>query len=363
MLTLAHLKEAKRIFKRARHVNKHGFNKFNGSAEEICKQIIHQCYNGSFFNTSLGHFCQFYTRDFGFCVESLVSLGYQKKAKDTIEYALSVFYKHNTIATTITPEHKPLHIFDYSPDSLPLLLKSIRVTNKNLTKKYKKFLENKAKEYFQLVFNPETHLVRKDKIFSSIKDNAKRKSACYDNSMLSMLSDELDALNLENPFTGYNIKKNIKNNFWQGNYFLDDLSGKKHIAADAQVFPFWCGVFKDKTMLKKALNAIQKEGLDKPMPLKYTIDASQTELIFPLNIVLSDYETNTVWLHLGLCFLDVAETFGIKKYLEKYTRLIEKHKTFPELLEPDGRIFQRFHYASDEGMLWCSKFLYLKQKS
>lgn len=367
MLTYSHIKEAARIFRRARHVNKNGFRQFKGSPQHICRSIIKECYNGQFFQTSLGHFSQFYSRDFGFCAEALVKLGYKKEVKDTLEYALSIFSKHNTIATTITPEEKPIQIFDYSPDSLPLILRSIRVLNdKNLVKKYNRFLEEKAIEYFNTVFDTKTGLVRSDRNFSSIKDNAKRKSACYDNCMMAMLSKELNALGLSNPFKDFNLKANIKKNFWNEKFFLDDMSGKVYLAGDAQVYPFWCGVFDEKDIFDKALWSLQNVGLDMPLPLKYTIDSKNTELIFPLNLVLGDYETNTIWLHLGLCYMDVVKRFApeqLDKYISSYDELVAEHKTFPEILEPDSTLYKRFHYVSDEGMLWASKLLHLKQKS
>ncbi|MFW6014686.1 MAG: hypothetical protein ACOCQG_05910 [Candidatus Nanoarchaeia archaeon] len=364
MFTLPHLKEAYRIFKRARAVNKQGFTKYSGNAAEVCEKIIKKCYNGRFFQTSLGHFSQFYTRDFGFCAESLVNLGYKQEVKKTLKYALSIFSRHNVIATTITPDEKPIHIFDYSPDSLPLLLRTIRVSNsKDLLKEYSVFLESKTMEYFNEVFDTKRGLVRKDKIFSSIKDNAKRISSCYDNCMLAMLSDELNKLKLNNPFKDFKIKENIKKNFWQGKYFLDDLSGKDYITGDAQVYPFWCGVFSDKEIFNQANWSIQSIGLDTPVPLKYTIDDKNTKLIFPLNLILGDYETNTIWLHLGLCYLDVISKFEkdqLEIYMDKFKDIIEKHQTFPEILEPDASIYKRFHYVSDEGMLWAAKFLNLK---
>ncbi|MGM5482260.1 MAG: hypothetical protein ACQESF_02250 [Nanobdellota archaeon] len=367
MINIDHVKEALRIYKRARKVNKNGFKQLSGTSEQICSEITKRCFNKKFFQTSLGHFSQFYTRDFGFCAEALVAIGYKKEVLNTLDYALEIFSKENIIATTITPEEKPIQIFDYSPDSLPLLLKSIRVAGgKDLTKKYKDFLEKKAIEYFNIVFDPKPGLVRKDKYFSSIKDNAKRKSSCYDNCMLAMLSNELNLLGLNNPFKDFEIKKNIFKNFWQGDFFLDDLSGEKYIAGDAQVYPFWCEIFSDQKMADSVIRTLQKVGLDKPYPLKYTIDKKNTKLIFPLNILLDDYETNTIWLHLGLCYLDFIKKFAknqLDEYINLYEDIIQRHKTFPEILEPDGSLYKRPHYVSDEGMLWASKLLYLKQKN
>ncbi len=362
MLNHLHLLEALRIFRRARRVNKHGFIKFSGEPVKICEKIVKKCYNGSFFQTSLGHFNQFYIRDFAFSVEALLKLGYESEVKKSLEYAIKIFSREKIIANAITPSGKPVHIFNYCPDSLPLFLYSIRKAKANyLVKKYKKFIHAQVRYYYENVFDKKEGTV-KNKRFSSIKDNAIRQRACYDNSMLILLSDELSKLGIYNPFNNYKLRETMKKKYWTGEYFLEDLSGKKNITGDAQVFPFWCEVFADKKMKKKALAKIKEKGLDNPMPLKYTKTKKEIEVMFPLNIILNDYETNTIWLHLGLCYLDIIESKKeLNKHLKSFDKLIEETKTFPEVLEPCGKIFKRFHYVSDEGMLWAAKYLYLKE--
>lgn len=332
-----------------------------GTSEEISQKIVKNCYNNTFFQTSLGHFNQFYIRDFAFCVDSLINLGYKNEVQKTLEYAIGIFSGEKVLANAITPFGKPVHIFTYCPDSLPLLFYSIRKARANyLLKRYDKFIKRQVRYYYENVFDSKTGTV-KNKRFSSIKDNAIRKSSCYDNSMLVLLSDELFRQGLYNPFKNYDLRKIMLEKYWTGQYFLEDLSGRKNVAGDAQVFPFWCKVFSDKTMKKKAISKIKEKGLDNPMPLKYTATKNEIEVMFPLNILLSDYETNTIWLHLGLCYLDIlGSKKELEKHLKSFEKLIEKTKTFPEVLEPNGEIFKRFHYVSDEGMLWAAKYLALK---
>jgi hypothetical protein len=74
MFNLTHLSEAWRIFNRSVYAKKYGIKRYNGNAKEICRQIIKDCWNGRYFQVSNGHFCEFYIRDFGWCVESLLKL-------------------------------------------------------------------------------------------------------------------------------------------------------------------------------------------------------------------------------------------------------------------------------------------------
>ena len=54
---------------------------YKGSYQEISKKIIKSCYDAKkgYFRVSSGHFTCFYARDFGWCAESLIKLGYKKE--------------------------------------------------------------------------------------------------------------------------------------------------------------------------------------------------------------------------------------------------------------------------------------------
>ena len=227
------LSEAWRIFKRSRKQIK----EYSGNADQICKQIIKDCWNGKYFQVSNGHFCEFYIRDFGWCIDSLLKLGYNKEVKQTLEYVMEI-YSRQGLKTTITPRGKAVDFFNYAPDSLAYLLRSLRVSKFNIDK-YRFFLEKEIKKCYNLCFNENTSLVKADKYFSSMKDEAKRRSSCYDNIMLAVISKEADNLKLTNPFSKYDIKSAIKKNFWNGEYFYDDIRRNKKITGDSNIIPFW----------------------------------------------------------------------------------------------------------------------------
>jgi hypothetical protein len=275
---------------------------------------------------------------------------------------LSIYSSHNILATAITPGGTPIHVFDYAPDSLPMLLLSIREAQAlDLLEIYKPFINMQVEYYYTRVLDEQTGMVR-DERFSSMKDNFRRHSSCYDNCMLAMLKDELAKLKIENPFGLYDFRKVIIDNFWNGKYFFDDMKKEAYLAGDANTFPFWCNVV-DEKLFSSCLKAIRKEGLDKPFPLKYTI-GNPRKPVFPLSLVLPDYETNTQWLHLGLCFLEIVkrnDTRAFKKYMDSYTMLIEKHRNLLEVFNPDGTVFKRRLYACDESMIWAAKFLELSE--
>lgn len=363
--TLHHFREAMHMFQRRISVAKNGFKQYQGTPEQIANQIITDCWNGTFFQVSSGHFSLFYMRDFSMCIEALQKLGYKKEIEKTLQFALTCYSRENRISTTINKNGTCFDVFSYAPDSLAFLLLSLRISkNQELVEIYKPFLEQQIRFFETTVFDKETGLIRKDKNFSSIKDNAKRQSSCYDNCCAAVIAREATTLHLQTTLDFKEIKNNIKKIFWTGTYFRDSAE-TTYIAGDANTFPFWFGVFSEKEereMLKKVIATIQKEKLDSPFPLKYTSFVPKN-FFFPLTLVAPNYEGNTIWPHLGLCYINVVAKIDkkmAKKYLQKYKQEIQKHHTFLELYDAQGNPYKTLFYVTDEAMLWSSMWLKLK---
>jgi len=357
---LIDLSEAARIFKRYRHVKRYGIRYYRGNADQICRQIVDECWNGKYFQTSTGHFCEFYMRDFGWCIDSLLKLGYRKEVIKRLEYALNIYSTHK-LTTTITPAKRCRDVFTYSPDTLAFLIRSLRAAKADkLIKKYKKFLIKEIDRFCRIVLDKKTGLVKKHRTFSSIKDYAKRKSSCYDNIMVAVLNDELNRLKFYNPLPKIDYKKLIKEKFWTGEYFLDDLSKNKSVTGDSNVFPFWTGVFNNKNMLKKSVKQIQSKKLDKPLPLKYSSSKDPKGRMIFNEMFVPDYAHDTCWMHMGPLYVQLVKTIDRKKaqqYKRIYKNLIEKHHNFLELFHADETPYKASFYYADEGLLWAANYL------
>lgn len=355
------------MFSRSLYVRKHGFHKYSGDDVKIAKQVIGSCWDKekSYFRVSSGHFNEFYCRDFGMCAESLVKLGYRKRVIQTLDYALSCFRKHGRITTSISAKGVCFDFPCYGADSLPFIIHALRISKaKGLIKEYGPFLRGETDHYFREVFDNRSSLVRAGKHFSSMKDYARRSSSCYSNCMLAMLSDDLSALRVYNPFSDYDVKKSILHHFWNGRYFYDDLSRQRVVTGDANTFPFWCGVVDSKSIFGMCMEAMEKEGLTSPFPLKYTSRPGKIHRMHFLEFFAGDYERDSIWMHLGLCFLDVVKRYDKKRfsiYMKQYWSLMKEHRNFLEVYGKDGKPFSNFFYYSDESMVWVSKWLCLKK--
>ncbi len=334
--------------------------KYHGNAEEICRKIVKDCWNGRFFQTSTANFSQFWTRDFGWCTQSLLKLGYTVEIHKTLRYALNRFLQANRVTTTITPKGRPFDFPCYGVDSLPWLIHSIKVS-KFPYHTYKDFLNKEINRFFNLVIDKENGLVKKDKKFSSMKDYAIRESSCYDNCMVALLAKDLKEMKLLNPLTRYNYPNIIKENFWQGQYFYDDLTKKEYLAGDANLFPFLFNIITDKEMLSSTVREINAAGLDHPFPLKYTSGRESIKFI-PQEILVRNYETDSVWMHMGPLYVKLLQQVDkemAEEFKERYTKTIEKHKNFLEVFTADGQPYSNLFYYCDEGMLWAANYLTL----
>jgi hypothetical protein len=362
MSMMIYAKEGYRMFRRSLRIRKLGYPRYEGNAEEICTQIVKNCWNGTYLQASTGNFPEFYMRDLGICADALLALGYEQEVYKTLQYCLNRYSTYERITTTITPDAVPVDVFRYAPDSLAFLLRTLRVAQADdLVKTYEPFLVEQAKLFKEKVIHSESGLVNL-KPYSSMRDHSRRKSSCYDNCMAAMIKSELGRLGLENPLKQYDYSNIIKMNFWNGKAFHDELYSEQ-VSGDANVFPFWCGVFDDDDMARKAIASIRELRLDEPMPLRY-----QTGKLNGRSSVLTyfapNYEGDTAWLHLGLCYMDIVSRFDkglFSSYLGKYTALIEKEGNLVEVLNPDGTVYGNFWYAADDTLLWAAKYLQLRK--
>lgn len=331
--------------------------RLRGPPDGICRRIVADCFDSQlgYFRTSTGHFRQFYVRDFGLCAGALVALGYPQEVKRTLEFALSAYTRAGRVTTQLSADGRPLDSFGPAADSLPFLLYALEAGGQlELAQVYRPFLEAAAAAYASTFLGADG-LVRPGYV-GSIKDHAVRHSSCYDNTMAAWLSAQLGARGWRNPLP-LALRKTVRERFWTGTHFRDDLRSDT-LSGDANVFPFWCGLF-GQDLARQALAAIRAEGLDRPFPLKYTARPPRHGWLPLVGWVAPNYEGTTIWAHLGLAYLDVVARFEparLAGYLAQYARLIRRHKNFLEVYHPDGTPFRSWAYRADEGMLWAVKW-------
>jgi len=333
---------------------------YQGSANEICTEIVKACWNGKYFQTSAQNFTQFWVRDFGWCTKALMDLGYKEEVHKTLKYALNRFKEHHKITTTIAANERPFDFPVPAVDSLPWLIHSIRIS-RFVVYPYQNFLNKEIEKFFQTFINPQTGIVKPELHVSSIKDQAIRKSSCYDNCMVALLAKDLKSMNLYNPFDKIHYPELLKRHFWNGKFFYDDLSKPEYVAGDANLFPFALGIINDEEMLKSSLAEIHRAGLDSPYPLKYTSSRKHVKFVWQ-ELLMRNYESDAIWMHMGLLYVKLFKTMDKEKATEikqKYQELIEQLHGFPKVLTADGKPYTSLFYTCDRSMLWAANYLML----
>jgi hypothetical protein len=354
-----------------------GFKKFSGTEEEICKNIIDGCYDykKKYFRASMQNYPLFYSRDFGWIIESLISIGYKKEVKNTLAYVLKIYSSNSRITVAINPSGKPFDFPDiYSPDSVAYMFRSLRVAKaKNLISKYACFLNNEIRRFESEVIDKDKGIV-KNKVFSGMRDYAINSRSCYDMTMACMLCEEIRKINkllgkhlLINTLSKHNLKNNLIKHYWTGKYFRNAI-GDNSCTGHANVYPYWLDIITDKRFMKSSLHEMQSRLFDKPLPLKYENKTNPKKDFIALEFFVKDWndgtnwEYDTVWSMLGMAYIQILSKIdrnSAAKHLQAYKRLIEKYG-FIEVYNNDTKPFSSLFYSSDNTMIWAAMYLNYK---
>lgn len=351
--------EGWRMFKRHLKVRGKQYTRIGKHAEEICKNTLEQLWNGRIMQTSLGHYNQFYSRDFGMVIPALLELGYKDACKATMEYALSAYKERGEITTHISVDGKALRFPNvYSPDSVAYFLKSYRLVFGKTRKEDKTFLQQQVKHFCTTVLDNEGK-IKRGVHFGGMRDHAVRDASCYDTVMAAVVQRECASLDLPfmHPQTDY--AKILIDDYWTGSYFQDD-SENKTMTADACIYPFWHGIIKDEEKLRKTVKTMQAAKLDRPFPIKYVATAQDQGKNIWQNIFVPGWEADSIWPMSGLPFIDIVAKIDKKQakyYHIQYRKRIQKYGTFIELYDRKGKPYTSLVYSADEGMIWCANWL------
>ncbi|MEK7188751.1 MAG: hypothetical protein AAB685_02780, partial [Patescibacteria group bacterium] len=251
------------------------YKKYQGTAPEICRKVIEDRWNGRFFEGGASLFNgQFWIRDFSLSLDGIMAMGFTSQARQNLAWAAEVFASNGSIGTTVLGGDTIVDFWNFSADSLPLFLRSLKKAGTHeLARKYKHFLNSEIERYFDEVFDPSTLLVKKEN-YSTPKDVITRKRTCVANAFMVYLQQTLqtDYPFLANPFADKDLLTSFIETYWveKDGFFKNDAQDDRvFLSADANVIPYWLGVVKDKKMHLASINAIRKEKLDQPFPLKY----------------------------------------------------------------------------------------------
>ncbi len=335
--------------------------KFNGSPEDICGQILEKLWNGRFYQTGLGHFDCFWVRDFGTVAQSLISLGHEERVARTLRWAMARYRAAGKVTLCINARGVAFDMPEKSIDALPWLLYALRVANISLTKEDRDFLVAELHRFSNYFITPETGLIRAGAHFSEMRDADRYQQSAYAIALLASLVRDVRELDIPLPevLQRANYAEELEMHYWNGNYYNADIETTA-FSAECNLMPFVVGIVNDEKKLRSVLDVVMQKRLAKPIPMRYTDSAQAFVHRWWETLMMPNYAETTIWTWLGILYLHLlarAEDSDLPRALASFRTIIERHRNFPELLNPDGSWYESRVYRAEEGMIWSALYL------
>ena len=336
--------------------------RFDGDARQICYAVVNQLWHKNFYRTSLGHFDFFWMRDFGTVCGPLVRMGHRDRVHHTLRWALRHYRKSGAVTTCIDSVGNTFNAPDLrSIDSLPWLLHCLWVSRYPLNKSEREFLERMLRKYCKQFIEPATGMIRPDVRFVEMRDAVIYDRSAYATTLVARMSRCAEKLGLYNfPYPTHLYREKLINHYWNGKYFRADYSINA-FSAECALFPFFLGIIDDADMFDQTVRYIKNHKLDEPYPLKYT-DKPEVFRYRPWMTApfMPNYAGTSVWSWHGVFYLHILKHYDHKEYADtkaSFARMIERHGTWPEMLNPDGSWYNAPIYKGDPGMVWAALYV------
>jgi hypothetical protein len=331
-----------------------------GSPRALCAAIVERLWGGAFYRMGLGHFDYVWMRDFGVVARALMATGNAKRAQDTLQWVLRHYERAGRVATCVDARGRLFDAPRYALDTLPWLFDALVVCRAELSHPQRQFLQAQLTRYCAQVLTREG-LVRPAR-FAELRDAVVYRQSAYGVCMLELLKRAAQALGLEAPaLSRQDYPALLQKEYWNGAYFNAD-KGTRAFSAECSLFPFWLGIIQDRGQLAALLRTIRQKGLAEPYPMRYTDEPRAFAYRWWATLIMPNYAATTIWSWMGALYLDLLARAGDPTYAqeyEKFSGMLARAGTFPELLNPDGSRYQSAFYRAEHGMLWAVLYLVL----
>lgn len=335
--------------------------RFEGDAAAICSQVTKACWNGRYFQAGGDHFNQFWIRDFALALPGLIDLGLLEEARATLEFAMNAWARTGRITTTVLSTGQAVDVFRLGADSLPFLLYAASLTDQQeLLEQHGDLIGKALAGYGEAFFDSQSGQYRLGVYFPTAKDMITLPGNCAGFAFVAWTDAQARRLGMASPFPETDFEQLLHDTFWEKDHYSND-PGSRILSADANLWPFWCGVVRDPVREQKAIRAVQNAGLDRPFPLKYHATRHARHEHWVSRIIVPNYQGDTIWTMLTLQWIERVALYDLAKarhYLEQTALWIEKYGNWIELFEPDGSKPFRgpFGHGAAQGLIWAANF-------
>ncbi|HRF28220.1 MAG TPA: hypothetical protein PL051_01080 [Candidatus Saccharibacteria bacterium] len=333
--------------------------KFDGSAETICRAIVDKCWNGAFYSTSLGNFDYFWIRDFATVVKPLRALGHVERVRATIQWALGHYMREGVVTLCITPTGRLFDAPKAGIDTLPSLIHCIWSAKYELTDDETNFLNKQLKQYIHDYLDPKTGALLPHHGPAELRDGVMYDRSAYVVAMVERMAWSCKHLGLNFPFKHTYYRDELLNHYWNGKYFNADYTNTA-FSAECALIPFIMRSVEDTKKLNATLDYIRDQKMAEPYALPYTNTPEKFQYRWWARTVMRNYAGDTIWTWHGAYYLRLLWGQSRPEAAEherNFVRMIERYHTFPELLNPNGTMYNSLLYKSSEGMIWAAIYL------
>lgn len=335
--------------------------RFSGNATDVCEQVVETLWEGDFYRTSLGHFDFFWMRDFGTVCESLVKLGHTARVHHTLHWAMIHYRRSGHVTLCIDKSGHCFNAPGKSIDALPWLLHCLVVSEYELNKADRLFLNRALRDYSATYLDTHGYIKEHSK-YAEMRDAVIYDRSAYSVALLARLTACAELLNLSWPYKKEQYEHHLLHHYWNGHYFNADYKNDA-FSAECALFPFFLNIIKDKHMVEQTVAYIQKQHLSDPYPLIYTNTPERFRYHWWMTKPwMPDYQGATIWSWHGEYYLHLLHRYKHPSYAKEYakfSKMIEQHGMFPEMLNLDGSWYYAPIYRGDPGMVWAALYLEL----
>lgn len=337
--------------------------RLEGSAREVCMQVVEDTWNGTFYETSMGHYDYFWMRDFGTVAASLTALGHRDRVHSTLRWALKAYHRANRVTICVDRKGRAFSApGKQSIDALPWLVHSLAASKYPLTKKDIAFLNRYITVFRKKYLNRESGHLKKRRLFNELRDAVHYDRSAYAIALVGRLAIAAKELGLDFPYPVERYREELISHYWTGEYFRADAE-TDDFSAECALMPLFLEVVTDSSYANVTFDYIVREKLETPYPLKYSKGGRGFRYRFMMGpIAMPNYTGDTIWTWHGTFYLHLLRRYNrpeYKKEYDKFASLIERHGHYPELVNPDGSWYYAPFYRADPGMVWAALFLEL----
>lgn len=252
-----------------------------------------------------------------------------------------------------------------------------------ITKERRDDLAALLKIYLQQVQSPATGLIKPHVDLASARDGVVRDRSFYDTIVLWKTLSLAKQLAIPMPKIDLAaMRQQILDTYWDGKegHFKDDMSTKP---ANANYSSDWLlalptGFLQpnnpaDKEYLVRSVEFMRKQGVTKPLPIKYQATNEHVDAPWAVKTFVPNYGGDAIWSYWGAQYItllaQLAEvtnepeyTTEAKQAIAAYTQKIEQYRGFPETFDAKGNFLENSVYKSIRQTGWVVQFEQAKKE-